>query len=338
EALEVVQAQALRSRTIVRDLLTFVRRGEPRQLTRQSPGTILETLVRAMRPAFETGHVRLRVGCEDSSTPLDLDRSGFEQVITNLLTNALQAAGTGGAVDLRCQRRDEWYEVIVEDNGPGIDADHLPRLFEPFFTTKPTGQGVGLGLSVSLGIVRQLRGTLMAENRRDTKGARFIVRLPVATEALEPDSGPKGQAAIDTIAEHPASLLVIDDEPAIRTAMRRFFSRRGWEVDVAVDGQDGLERIAAREVPYDVILCDLKMPRMTGPELYDRLDAAFPAARDRLIFASGDVTSVGVAEFVARTSRPVLEKPFELAALSQLVDRMRRRRSRELPVDPQLPE
>ncbi|HEY2850049.1 MAG TPA: PAS domain S-box protein, partial [Gemmatimonadaceae bacterium] len=182
-ALEVIQAQALRSRTIVRDLLTFVRKGDRRALKPEAPGAILETLLRAVRPGLATQGVSFSSTIMDPDVPLMLDRAGFEQVVTNLLTNAAQSAGAGGAVRLMSHVSGDAYEVIVEDNGAGIPEEHFARIFEPFFTTKATGQGVGLGLSVSLGIVQAHDGVLYAENRGSAAGggARFTMRIPLSS-------------------------------------------------------------------------------------------------------------------------------------------------------------
>ncbi|HVZ49225.1 MAG TPA: ATP-binding protein, partial [Gemmatimonadaceae bacterium] len=184
-ALEVIQAQALRSRTIVRDLLTYARRDVARPQTPAAPGPILHSLARAMQRGFATQGVNFTVELRDADTAVPLDRTGFEQVVTNLLTNAGQAAGTGGSVRLSSRARDGWFEVIVEDNGAGIPPDVAARMFEPFFTTKPTGHGVGLGLSVSAGIVQAHGGSITAQNRPAEAGggARFVLRLPLPAEA-----------------------------------------------------------------------------------------------------------------------------------------------------------
>jgi PAS domain S-box-containing protein len=349
-ALEVIQSQALRSRTIVRDLLTYVRKGDRRQRQLETPGPILETLVRVARPGLATQGVAFDASVSDPDTSLLLDRAGFEQVVTNLITNAAQAAGGGGAVRLLARRDGDSYVVVVEDNGAGIREEHLARIFEPFFTTKPTGQGVGLGLSVSLSIVRGHEGTLLAENRsaRSGGGARFIMRLPVANRADEPvaaaTTGPaaavtatgktRAAAGAEAIDEGPSSpmpsrlpsLLVIDDEVTIRRALRRHFERRGWAVDEAPDGTDALVKLLRRDasVLYDVVLCDLKMPGIAGPELYRRLEAESPDMVRRLILSTGDVSAADVVAFLAGVTVPVLEKPFELSTLENLAEKVRR--------------
>ncbi|MGH7656471.1 MAG: hybrid sensor histidine kinase/response regulator [Gemmatimonadaceae bacterium] len=323
-ALEVIQAQALRSRTIVRDLLTFVRKGDRRLRKPETPGPIIETLVRAVRPGLATQGVSFSATVEDPETPLVLDRAGFEQVITNLLTNAAQSAGAGGAVRLVARRSGDSYDVIIEDNGAGIPDDHVARIFEPFFTTKATGQGVGLGLSVSLGIVQAHDGVLLAENRGAAAGggARFTMRLPFSSTH---EARPPLPKVLIPMPPRSASLLIIDDEEPIRRALRRYFERRGWVVEEATDGADGvvkLERPDAEAV-FDVVLCDLKMPGISGQELYNRLLKDRQGLARKFIFATGDAGAPDVADFLRECGVPVLEKPFELRALEEVAIRVR---------------
>jgi PAS domain S-box-containing protein len=347
-ALEVIQSQALRSRTIVRDLLTFVRKGDRRPRKVEAPALIIETLIRAVKPGLATQGVSFASSISDGDTPILIDRAGFEQVVTNLITNAAQAAGAGGSVRLTAKREGDFFTVIVEDNGPGIKQENFSRIFEPFFTTKPTGQGVGLGLSVSLGIVQAHGGELTAENRPAEVGggALFVVRLPMSAAApgtiVEPISGPSkprrplppresasaaAVAAEDVVPLPPRrpSLLVIDDEESIRRAMRRFFERRGWAVDEAADGTDALVKLLKSDAGllYDVIVCDLKMPGVSGPELYARLLADAPTLVPRLILSTGDVSAPDVEQFLAGVKVPVLEKPFELQTLEELAEKVR---------------
>ncbi|MDQ6830354.1 MAG: response regulator [Gemmatimonadota bacterium] len=116
--------------------------------------------------------------------------------------------------------------------------------------------------------------------------------------------------------------LIVDDEPTIREALRRFFTRLGWTASEAVDGQSAFTLLTAAPAPeFDVVICDLRMPHMSGAELHDRLERENPEILSRFIFVAGDVTSPEMAEFVRRTKRPVILKPFELAALADLIKR-----------------
>ncbi len=140
-ALEVIQAQALRSRTIVRDLLTFVRKGDRRPRKIEAPGPVLDTLIRALRPGFATQGVVFDTTISGEATPLLMDRAGFEQVVTNLLTNAAQAAGAGGAVRLFAQRDGDAYDVVVEDNGRRNQRSALREDFRAVLHHQANGAG-----------------------------------------------------------------------------------------------------------------------------------------------------------------------------------------------------
>ena len=333
-ALEVVRAQALRSRTIVRDLLTFARRGGHRPLAPQEPGPIIESVVRAIRPGLGRG-VSLVWEITQGATSLELDRAGFEQVITNLITNAAHASPRDGEVRLHACRVGAEFVIDVVDDGPGIPADFLPRIFEPFFTTKATGQGVGLGLSVSLGIVAEHKGTLEARNRVDGAGACFTVRLPVSRRAAIPPTPPIGIAlvsgSVPTLSADAPGLLIIDDEEPIRRALRRFFERRGWRVEEAVDGFAGLEKLVTpgAERHYAAVLCDLRMPGLDGPQLYAKVRELAPAMLSRIVISTGDTSTESAAAFLGGIDAHILEKPYELSAVASLLDQLRTRHSND---------
>ncbi|HEX7242293.1 MAG TPA: response regulator [Longimicrobiaceae bacterium] len=141
----------------------------------------------------------------------------------------------------------------------------------------------------------------------------------------EPSHAPHQVSRAPEEASLPARVLVIDDETAIRTALRRFFSRRGWEVEEAADGGEGLRLLLdpERSAAYAAVVCDLKMPGISGAELYERLREARPELLRRLIFSTGDVASPEASALLERARVPVVEKPFELAALAEVVERVR---------------
>lgn len=326
EALTVIVQQAERCRVIVGDLLIFSRsqREERRRTT-------AEELVRRVARVFERdsahSNVSFTVTMAADLPALDADGPGIEQVLTNLLTNAFQAVSEGGSVVLDVAVRDGRLVFQIDDEGVGISAEAMPRLFEPFFTTKALGDGTGLGLSVSHAIIRQHGGDIGAENLPG-RGARFTVSLPFVerradnVSAFDPsDSGPHPAAPESSVGR----ALVVDDEPAIRTAVRRSLERRGWQVDEAVDGNEGWLRldIGGRPGDYQVVVTDLRMPGLSGIELVDRLRATHPALADRTIVITGDTASPSVAEFLARLPTPYLQKPFDMRALAQMVDRFR---------------
>jgi PAS domain S-box-containing protein len=341
EALVVIRDQARRSRAIVRDLLSFVQQREV-HAERLALAEVVVATARAMRPAAEESGVRLQVAAGGEGSVL-ADRNGVEQIVTNLVGNALQAAGEGGEVWVRTEADAVSCRLIVEDTGPGIAPDVLPQIFDPFFTTKPIGEGTGLGLSVTLGIVEQLGGRIAVEPRDAVlPGTRFTVTLPLAAPgalprrwetparpaaaARAPLMPPASPSVISSpvAAALPASrvALVIDDEPSIRAALRRYFARRGWLVEEAEDGAAAMSLIESHGERFRVVISDLRMPGFSGMELHDRLARERPALLRRVMFSTGDVASPDAASFVQRTACPVLQKPFELRMLDEVIARL----------------
>ncbi len=324
DALGTIREQARRARVIVRDLLSFVRRREERRQATDLPALVARTL-RAFRSDLELSRVRLTVSVDPGLPLLTCDPEGIEQVVTNLVDNAVRAAA-GGEVRLSVRRQANGLALEVEDDGPGIPPEILPRVFEPFFTTRGTGEGTGLGLSVSFGIVQQHGGTLTAENLTVGTGARFTAWLPLGL--MESAETERRSAKRVTLAPG-GRVLIIDDESAVRSSIRRFFERQHWVVEEAGDGAAGLARLVHTPdaLPLDLIICDLRMPGVSGPEVHRWVSATRPELLNRLVFVSGDTASPETAAFLATSGCPILEKPFELSELAAVAARLSLSRS-----------
>ncbi len=320
EALGIIAQQARRSRAIVRDLLSFVR---SRDVMRESVESALfvDQARRALQPQLVELGVTLHADPGATRGLIHVDRAGIEQVVTNLVMNAAQAVGRGGNVWLATRIDAGHFVIEVSDDGAGIPEDVLPRIFEPFFTTKPMGQGTGLGLSVSLGVVQQHGGTITVDNRDPGlgSGACFLVRLPLPAAAL-----PADELRQDTLPSAPHGLirhvLIVDDEETIRRALNRFYSRRGWTVTEADNGAAALAELSRSDRSFDLVLSDVKMPNVSGIELHAALSAERPELLDRVIFCTGEVESPAVAAFVAESGCRVLLKPFDLRTLATISD------------------
>jgi two-component system, NtrC family, sensor kinase len=178
EGLTLIAQQARRSRAIVRDLLTLVWSGDDRR-EQVNPAGLLRDVIRGLRRQTEQLGVSVSAEVDGLPVLLELDQIGVEQVVTNLVINAAQAASPGGHVCVRA-RLDGDFVIEVTDDGPGISPEAMPHIFEPFYTTKPAGEGTGLGLAVSMGLVERSGGTITASNRLPAEGggAIFVVRLP----------------------------------------------------------------------------------------------------------------------------------------------------------------
>lgn len=312
-----VQEQAQRCRLITRNLVYFVRGGEG-QRQETAPAPVVTHAVEEVRQEAERHQVTLTVETPPSMPSLMADPIALEQVVANLTLNAIEAAGHGGRVRVVLSVREGRLSLVVEDNGAGIPPLLLTRIFDPFFTRKPVGRGSGLGLPVALGIIQHHGGTLVAENISPPgRGARVTAEIPLGLGRKKPppqDSPPRAA---------PRRALIVDDEAPVRSPLRRFLERRGWQVIEAEDGEQGLQILRRSGFEdFDLILSDLKMPGMSGIEMHDQIRLERPELLSRIVFITGDVVSTDVAEFLRQTARPVLEKPFELSELDAVIERL----------------
>ncbi len=287
----------------------------------QGPVELRGVLEAALRVTHNEIHHRARLVTELGDVPQVRGcAQRLEQVFLNLLVNAVQALPDGRADnEIRVVlRATPARQVIVEvsDNGPGIPEDVRSRIFDPFFTTKPVGLGLGLGLSICHGIVTNHGGTITAESELG-RGSTFRVVLPVAAEeAIEPPRVVPAARAADAPARR-RRVLVIDDEPALATMIRRILDRE-YHVDVTIDAREGLERLAGPD-PYDVVLCDLMMPNMTGMDLFAEVARRQPGLERRFVFMTGGAFTPRATEFLAQVKNRRLEKPFETSVLKATV-------------------
>jgi len=209
--------------------------------------------------------------------------------------------------------QDGEIRVCVADNGPGIPPRLSGRVFEPFFTTKPRDQGTGLGLNICRRIVEDHGGAIEFEHAEP--GARFTVTLPAP--AAVPQASAASRDEGDAPAAPPSRVLFIDDEPALCTLVSEYLGRLGHEVTVAGSGEEGLEAALAGD--FDAIICDMRLPGMSGDEVSEALLQQRPETARRLIVATGDILSPRTQEFFDRTGLPHIHKPFKLDELAAIV-------------------
>jgi CheY-like chemotaxis protein len=244
------------------------------------------------------------------------DEHRLGQVFLNLLVNAAQSF-----VDEHVERNEivvaisvEAGKVVIEvkDNGKGMTSEQQARAFDPFFTTKPPGVGSGIGLSICRSIVTDMGGSITCESTSGS-GTTFRVELP-AQEAIVHSTRPPRAAA----PELPKTrVLVIDDEPAIAAVVRRLL-RGDHEVKAFMDARAALEHLE-RDAAFDVIICDIMMPHMSGIKFYERLRARHGELAKRTVFMTGGAFHGSAKQFLRAVANPVLDKPFETHALHQAI-------------------
>src|SRR6476661_5620943 len=316
ESIEVIRAETTRASQVVKDLLAFARRSEP-QRTPLDLNSVVARSLRMRQYQFDETGVRVESQLDDDLPAVMGDPRQLQQVCLNLLTNAIQAMSSGGTLRVRTARVGDRVHLDVADNGPGIPAGARPHIFEPFFTTKKEGEGTGLGLSVSYGIVAAHGGTIeLVES--GPQGTTFRVALPAEDLPVD-DSESAREAAVSARLRSPIAgirLLFVDDEPALRTGMQAYGELRGFTVLTAADGKSALE--TTRAVSVDAIVCDLRMPGMDGIAFHEQLRLERPGLAGRTVFITGDVvTSVSSRGSIAR--QPVLTKPFVFDRIEEAV-------------------
>ncbi|HSH21529.1 MAG TPA: ATP-binding protein, partial [Candidatus Caenarcaniphilales bacterium] len=325
---DLLVQEADRTRRIVQNLLDFARQRRPERQP-ASLKRLLERTLELHSYALGTGRIAVHLDLPDDLPPVDVDPAQIQQVLLNLTLNAIQAirssrrTGTIAVTASVTEPAPEWVRLRIEDDGPGVAPHVRPHLFEPFFTTKDVGEGTGLGLSVSYGIVASHGGRLSFEPAPGG-GAAFVIELPVrrsptATEATAKERQPARARARTTNGRRPTGrILAVDDEPAIRSMLERAMSRAGHEVMTAGGGQEALDAIEAQ--PFDLLLIDHRMSGMDGIECYQRAVALRPELAGRAVIMSGDTLNPALQEFAAGSGLQMLPKPFDVATVMKLVD------------------
>jgi CheY-like chemotaxis protein len=277
---------------------------------------------------------RARLVRDFGETPLiEANEGRLGEVFLNLLVNAAQALPDGAAQDheIRVVTRGAGDKVKVEihDTGSGIAPEDLSHLFEPFFTTKPPGVGTGLGLSICHGIVTRMGGTIEVASQPG-RGSSFTVTLPIGTASSADDAKPPAAAQIPARTGR-ARVLAIDDDPMVLAAIRRTLGEH--EVVSLDDGRQALTLLAGDRA-FDVILCDVMMPNLSGVELHEQLAAVAPLLQQRVVFLTGGAFTERTRDFLDRVPNRRLDKPFDIAELRALVGSCASNHAGSQPVEP----
>jgi GAF domain-containing protein/CheY-like chemotaxis protein len=315
---ELMLSQGDRMARIVQGLLLFSRQRQPSRGP-VDVATIVGQILELRAAQLRLSGIRTEVENHVGDVRASGDSHQIQQVFLNLLLNAEQAILDGHVGDcIRVETRArrgadrEWVVVEVSDNGPGIAPEVLPSIFDPFFTTKPVGQGTGLGLSVSYGIVEQHGGRLTAESRAGR--TVFRVELPAMSAVASPETPRAAPRAVGV----GRRALVVEDEPAIVDLVSTLLRQTGWDVDVSGGGRAALVRV--RAMPYDLIVSDMRMAGGGGEEFYRAAIRERGDLARRFLFVTGDTANPAAWKFLEDTKAPVLEKPFTAEQLLRTIE------------------
>jgi signal transduction histidine kinase len=261
--------------------------------------------------------------------PVELEPASFEQMVINLVVNARDAMAGGGKITLSTASASidepltcvggplhpgEYVRLTVRDNGHGMSPEIQQRMFDPFFTTKPRGRGTGLGLPSALGIIRQSGGDVRVESVVD-RGTTFTVFLPLAGRPVE------ATRSIDSTYQVPVdgteTILVAEDDASIRRLVERMLTSQGYTVLTAVDGAEAIEILEERGDDIDLLVTDVVMPKVSGPEVVEWLGGVRPDLR--ALFMSGYVDDRLQTQRLDPRKARYLAKPFTSRALCEMV-------------------
>jgi PAS domain S-box-containing protein len=317
---EHIREQALRIGRITKNLLTFAR-PRPQEFAPVDINDVVREVVEMKSYQLRSNNIAVVLNLTEPLPKVLGDKLQLQQVLLNLINNAEDAMSEqgGGTLSITTEQAGGFVRLIVEDTGKGIPPELLPHIFDPFFTTKPVGKGTGLGLAIVYGIVTGHGGRIWAENKPEG-GAKFVVELPVALQAeiQSQTLTEKRKEQGEPVAKR--RILVIDDEPSIVAVLKAMLSRDGHKVETVNDGAEAKRLL--RERDYDVVLCDLKMPKVDGAQLFRWLKETKPSLASRFIVMTGDFLSPTTQKALQEWGVPVLHKPFRMDELKALMKRL----------------
>ena len=357
EELRAIRDNANRAAGIVRNLMTFAGRDTSARGWHQING-IVRSAIAGREPQLQADGIDLVFDAAERLPLVYVDQNRLEDVVVNLIQNAEAAIAARrdgktlsraipekarGEIAVITRRQSEPDRILVEviDNGSGLKEEDLGRVFDPFFTTREVGQGTGLGLSVCYGIVREHGGHIAARNG-ESGGAVFTIELPVMAESIVSATAPLA-AAVTAASTRPAApvpapatfamvdpepeiegvprkrkALVVDDEESNAALVRRVLASAGYEVESTTLSRRALVMI--ERTAYDAVIADVKMPELSGQELYSRVCQIRPEMARRFIFITGDIDGEDTRDFLDESRCSYFMKPFNLERLTAAVD------------------
>ncbi|HLZ53625.1 MAG TPA: ATP-binding protein, partial [Verrucomicrobiae bacterium] len=318
---------ANRAANLTRQLLTFSRR-QPMQSADLDLNEVVANVTKMLRRLIGED-IALETRYAPGGAPIHADPGMLEQILMNLAVNARDAMPKGGRLTVETApitlndttrftkhtaRPGDFVRLSITDSGCGVAPEHLPHLFEPFFTTKDVGKGTGLGLATVFGIVEQHQGWIEVESQLN-QGTTFHVYFPRLARKLVNGDQPATPSQTPGGTE---TILLVEDETALRRLMQRVLERHGYQIHAAISGVQALEIWRERREGIDILVTDMVMPDgMNGRELADRLRTDKPDLK--IIFCSGYANNMPGKDSPLHDNESFLEKPFEPTKLLQKI-------------------
>lgn len=307
-----IYESALRATNIIRRLLTFARQQLQKKIAVNINDVIAVTL-ELRRYALETSNIKVKTKL-DYNLPLTMaDPEQIQQVFLNIILNAeteMKLNHNKGNLSIKTEKVDDFIRILFEDDGPGIPKENIKKIFNPFFTTREVGEGTGLGLSICHGIVSDHGGKIYVESE-EGYGATFYVELPILT--CEKVSVDEKLLTVADVRANNLRILIVDDELSILDSLSRILIKNGYQVETVDNCHSALHMILNKK--YDCILLDIKLPDMSGIELYTEINNRDESIAKKIIFITGNIMDQETKQFLEETQVPYSAKPFEITEL-----------------------
>ena len=314
--LNIIIEQSRRASNIVRNLLKFSRKHKPGKSLGHI-NDIMESVLSLQENHFRTDNIEIKREFANDIPEMLADSNQLQQVIMNIILNAeheMKKARGRGTITAKTEKKGKEIVITLENDGPPIPKDKLSSIFDPFYTTKDVGEGTGLGLYISFGIVKEHGGNMRVENIGKA-GVRFVITLPIS------DKEPKSERddAIEIKVPRGARILFVDDEKHIRDVMARNLLAEGMFVQVASNGKEAIELLEQNQ--FDVVISDVKMPNMSGMDVGKWLNKNNPVLLERFILATGAIDPE-IDDFCRQYGCDAITKPFEIEKLLIVIGRV----------------
>ncbi|OGE23457.1 MAG: hypothetical protein A3J42_10460 [Candidatus Dadabacteria bacterium RIFCSPHIGHO2_12_FULL_53_21] len=311
KSLEIINTSAQRVAKIIEKLLSFSRKYRP-QRAYEDINALVKQSLEFREYQLKLDNIEVVTDFDEGAPKSMVDSNQLQQVFTNIILNAEQAmSGYRDRGRLRVSTRVKnggIIEIKFEDNGPGIQKDLIGKIFDPFFTTKEPGKGTGLGLAVAYGIVHEHGGEVRAESR-EGEGTTFVVELPVSQQTAQPGRDKEKRKKVSRGKMNEKRILIVEDEELVVDLIKGVLEQDNITVDNARDGEEALVKTDSGN--YDLIVCDIKMPGMSGIAFYDKIKELKPRLAEKVIFITGDPSSETM-DFINMTGNEYITKPFKV--------------------------
>ena len=318
EDIQRISAGSARVKEIVKRMLTFSRQTKPKKSC-VNINELIEATLDLRSYVLKTANIEVVKHFDPDLHCVVADAGQMQQVFLNLIVNAeysMKQSHGRGNLTIATEKAGDRVRISFKDDGAGMTRDTREKVFNPFFTTKGVGEGTGLGLSVTRSIILEHNGTIEVESEPG-KGATFTVILPINCSPENTD----GDSSSDTASAMKVKsgrIIVVDDEEAITSLVKAVLTREGYRVDVASDSTGACEMLDS--TLYDAVLMDIRMPGISGIDIYNDIKSRRPELAGRFVFITADASDDNTKAFLDTNELPYIVKPFDIKILLKMVD------------------